>query len=646
LLLGFAAGCLLLRLQGERDVPIVLTQVPRSAKPEPAGAGLPDPSHRGDFDGARIVVLSPAGDLRVLSEGFQAACDPDLAFDGRRVLFAGRKDAGTGWRLWEIGVDGQGLRPVSPPGLEARSPIYVSTLFTLDSPEPWYTAVFVGREQGASETGRSSFTSLYNIRLDGGELRRLTFNPNANYDPMQMWDGRVIYAAEHHPNAPDGRATRVGLHAIHIEGADMEFYGGDQGRRIQHMPCAAEGGLVVFVEADEISPDGAGQLASVLEQRPTVSYQRLTDDPAQRFLYPAPWRDHRLLVSRRPARGRGTAGLCAIDTRTGRCEPLFDSPEYHELQAKALRPRPRPDGHSTVVNPKFETGTFYGLNCYDADARLQPHLRTGTVKRVRVIEGVVQPAVTAPRAGVREPFVARRLIGEAPVEADGSFNVEVPADTPLLLQTLDEQGLALATCGWIWVKPKESRGCIGCHEDPERTPENQYVLALRRVSNRLVLPPAQRRTVTFREDIAPLLQRHCAAADCHGGKDNSLRLSLSAQPPTSAELEKTYAALMAPLTDRREPAGAWPAAGRYVDAGRARTSWLVWQLTGTDTSRPWDQDGRPTRGGARQVKPMPPPGKGTPLSTDELRTIIQWIDLGAPYEVARVSANPAPVPAR
>jgi len=76
----------------------------------------------------------------------------------------------------------------------------------------------------------------------------------------------------------------------------------------------------------------------------------------------------------------------------------------------------------------------------------------------------------APRAAT--PFVQRRLVGEAPVEADGSFNVEVPADVPLLLQTLDERGLALATCGWFWVKPREKRGCIGCHEDPERVPEN------------------------------------------------------------------------------------------------------------------------------------------------------------------------------
>ena len=35
---------------------------------------------------------------------------------------------------------------------------------------------------------------------------------------------------------------------------------------------------------------------------------------------------------------------------------------------------------------------------------------------------------------------------------------------------LDDDGLAVASCDWIWVKQREFRGCIGCHEDPELTP--------------------------------------------------------------------------------------------------------------------------------------------------------------------------------
>jgi hypothetical protein len=223
-------------------------------------------------------------------------------------------------------------------------------------------------------------------------------------------------------------------------------------------------------------------------------------------------------------------------------------------------------------------------------------------------------------------------VGEAPVEADGSFNVEVPANTPLLLQTLDERGLALANCGWIWVQPKEKRGCIGCHEDPERIPENEYVLALRRPSNRLVLPPNQRRSISFRQDIAPLLQKHCATADCHGGKDTPVCLPLTAEQPTERDLEAAYAALVTPARGKAKPAAEGPQPGKYVDAGRARTSRLIWHLAGGDTSRPWDRDDGAARAQPREVKLMPPAQHGNPLNAEELRTVIQWIDLGAQYE--------------
>jgi hypothetical protein len=288
------------------------------------------------------------------------------------------------------------------------------------------------------------------------------------------------------------------------------------------------------------------------------------------------------------------------------------------------------------VDTKFNTGIFYGLNCYDADSRMASHMTTGLVKWVRLIEGVPQPASDAEKAQCGSgPFVSRRLIGEAPVEPDGSFNVEVPADIPLLLQTVDEHGLALANCGWIWVKPQEKRGCIGCHEDPERIPENAYVLALRRPSNRLVLPPQARRAVSFREDVAPVLQRHCASADCHGGHDTPLHLPLGKSGTSEPDLKQAYAALMAPAAS---PASGTIPEGRYVDAGRARTSWLVWQLAGKDLSRPWDT-ARGT-GKDREITRMPPHGKGSTPTPEELRTLIQWIDMGAQFAGPTELPNP------
>ena len=606
-----AGGSAIASTKASLDVPMIVTQVP-ARNPAPPSAWDAKDLVRGDwFDGARLVIVSPDGQVRVLSGDFQSACDPNVSFDGQRVLFAGRKERNARWRIWEMGIDGQGLRPVSPEDLDARSPIYVSTLFTLNSPQPWFTTVFVGRESSLNELGRPSASSLYDITLDGKELRRLTYNPNRNFDPFQMWDGRLIYAAERYPNEGVPTGGRVGLYAIHMEGADMEFYGGELGQRIQRMPCATAGGLVIFVESVQPSWDGAGQLACVEQRRPHFTYRALTQDTAQVFLYPSPLQGNQVLVSRRSANGKGTCGVFRFDADTGRAEPVFDSPDFHDVQAVLAKSRNRPDGHSTVVTTADNFGTLYGLDCYTTDAARTGHLQPGEVKSVRLIEGVASTP-GAPTSPV-SPAISRRLIGEAPVEADGSYNLFVPADTPLLLQTVDENGLALGTCGWIWVKPQEKRGCIGCHEDPERVPENKFVLALHHDSRPLLTPAAERRVVTFLHDVAPILQRSLATG-LLDPRNQPLHFSLT----TPAGLQEAYQT----LTRGPNP---------LVEPGRARTSRLIWQLVGRNTSRPWDS--------TAQTKVAPPAAASPRLSADELRTLILWIDLGAVYDAP---ATPAP----
>jgi hypothetical protein len=303
--------------------------------------------------------------------------------------------------------------------------------------------------------------------------------------------------------------------------------------------------------------------------------------------------------------------------------------------------------------PEQTTGILYCLNCYDTTLPMQPHLAPGSIKRLRVIEAVPaqpgpagRPAPDGPAAspdpGPRAPLprIARRLLGEAPVEEDGSFNVEIPADIPVELQVLDDHGMALATCRWIWVKPKENRGCIGCHEDPERVPENRFVLANRRLSNRLTLPPERRRSVGFPEHVMPIIRAKCSAAECHGGGETPLRLgAVGAQAADDAFA--AYAALLAVGdTWPGSKEGAIPS-GKYIDTGRARTSPLIWRLFGRETRRPWD----PERAGKTPEK-MPPTDKGTPLTEDEVRTFVEWVDLGAPWETVKTPAPPPSPPGR
>jgi hypothetical protein len=211
----------------------------------------------------------------------------------------------------------------------------------------------------------------------------------------------------------------------------------------------------------------------------------------------------------------------------------------------------------------------------------------GSVKRLRVVEGLPgqKPSSSDP-----SPLLRTRILGEIDVEQDGSFNIQIPANIPIQLQLLDDDGLALRSCAWTWVRNKESRGCIGCHEDGELTPENRMVEAIRKPSIPLTLPPEERRSVEFSRDVAPIVSEHCSDSGCH--QDRGIR---------RADRQE-----LAPLLSRK-----------------ARTSPLVWQLLGRNTSRPWDEE---TADSPSRVIPAE---CSVSLSEEEKRTLIEWIDLGA-----------------
>ena len=170
--------------------------------------------------------------------------------------------------------------------------------------------------------------------------------------------------------------------------------------------------------------------------------------------------------------------------------------------------------------------------------------------------------------------------------------------------------MALRTSAWIWAKNKENRGCIGCHEDGERTPENVFAQALGHPAANLMLPAERRRTVDFRRDAAPILAARCSNQACHGGSIQ----------PIFADGIRAYENLLGK--------SGRPARGNrtsYVDPGRARTSRLVWAIFGRNMARPWDH-----LGPVPAPKQMPPAGSPA-LSELERRAIVEWIDLGAQY---------------
>ncbi len=588
-------------------------------------------------EGGRVVRLDPDGKLQVLTEGFSSACELDVSFDAKCILFAAKREAQDRWNIWEMNADGSDARQITKDLGNCRSPAYQSTLYTIVSTEPWYQIMFVSDAAGVmNEYGAGLATSLYSCRLDGSEVRRLTMNLSDDMDPFLMEDGRVLLAGWQRMDLGRGPLGRVALFGVNTDGTDYALFCGDQGRRIKHMPSATTDRLVVFIEADEVGWDGAGQLASVKLRRNFYSHRQVTHGEPGLYHSPSPLSDGTVLVSFRQAIATDTHGIYRLDPRGGRKELVFDDPKFHDMHAKVLAPRPRPDGRSSVVNEKYSTGKFYCLNAYQTDPALTPQMRPRMIKRLRVIEGVPEPAgmdvahpSDASLAGTRmnvggseshfAGIAMKRLLGVVPVEEDGSFHIEVPADTPIQLQTLDANGMALGTCGWIWVKHRERRGCIGCHEDPELTPENRFVDALKRPGNKLTLPAKKRRTVDFRRDVMPIIVKKCTA--CHSCQ--SAGPVLRAEPTGQSNL--AYHSLTAPISSSL--VSAERVKGHYVHPGQARTSSLIWRIFGRNTSRPWDESYRP-----EELFPVCPPRGAGQLTEDEKLTFIEWIDLGAHWD--------------
>jgi len=85
---------------------------------------------------------------------------------------------------------------------------------------------------------------------------------------------------------------------------------------------------------------------------------------------------------------------------------------------------------------------------------------------VRAMRGVPPPSGgmgTRQAIGETE-FEQMQILGYAPIEPDGSFKLQVPADVPLALSVVDAEGRAIQThTNWIQVRPGERRTCDGCH---------------------------------------------------------------------------------------------------------------------------------------------------------------------------------------
>ncbi|MBN2369546.1 MAG: hypothetical protein JXO72_03590 [Vicinamibacteria bacterium] len=625
----------------------VVTQLPIGTAAEKQGplSGGMSPADWGA--GARLVLVEAGKVFKVLTSDFASAADPDVSFDAKSIVFAGQKQADDRWAIYEMNADGSGVRQVTSAIDDLRQPVYLPTVHTIIAdptkgteprPQIGYVRLF---DASLNEAGAGRARAIYSVRIDGASPRRLSYNLSSDMNPTVLNDGRIVYASWRRATFSRGVSGRIVLLGINPDGTDPAIFAGDEGLRLKLMPCVTRDRLVAFVEAESVGWDGAGSLGCVSLRRNLHSRRRITFEGDGLFLSPSALSDGQIVAARRPPNGSGDHGIVRVHPVSGKVTSLFDDAAFHDIQARAIAPRPAPDGRSSGLKDPDEEAhaaesgdasrkvaipdvTMYGLNVYLND--LGHDLAEGVIRRLRIIEGMPLTSTSGPAAHGPEPLAPRRLLGEAPIEPDGSFYIQIPAETPVQFQILDQDGLALRTSGWIWGHYNGRQGCVGCHEDPERTPPSRFADALRKPGVRLILPPERRRAVDYRHDIAPIVKARCAG--CHG-EDKMVRLDGGLSTTgASGRFSRAYESLLAELD--RAPG---EVVGRYVHPHQARTSPLIWHILGRNTARPWD--GSATRA---KAKPMPM-SAGAALSEDERGLFIEWIDMGALWDASAGSTS-------
>ncbi|MBW8757782.1 MAG: hypothetical protein JF586_09255 [Burkholderiales bacterium] len=152
----------------------------------------------------------------------------------------------------------------------------------------------------------------------------------------------------------------------------------------------------------------------------------------------------------------GEGMLTAVDANAGCTGPLI--PQTAPVDVSDIRT-------SVADINKMKDPANAAYNC--APARF-----------IRAVRAVAPPtSMMKMRSSLGETeFEAQQVLGYAPIEPDGSFKLNVPADTPIALAVVDSQGRAFQThTNWIQVRPGERRTCDGCHSPRRGAPINSGV---------------------------------------------------------------------------------------------------------------------------------------------------------------------------
>jgi hypothetical protein len=226
-------------------------------------------------------------------------------------------------------------------------------------------------------------------------------------------------------------------------------------------------GSVVFVKNRALGSEAGGDLAAI---RRGAVHNSVLGSTSVLIWSPRQLEADKLIVARRvlAPRAAGKFDLYSFDFTEGKFQALiYKDADLSSIEAVPVAAHPAPRWYWSTLSREAKAGYFICL-----DASLSADAPKGRLSappsEVRVL--TLDPATRKENS-----------LGEAPLEQDGSFYIAVPPDRPVRFELLNaEHKVVREQQSWVWARPGEEHGCVGCHEDRAVAPENRWPLALRR----------------------------------------------------------------------------------------------------------------------------------------------------------------------
>lgn len=481
------------------------------------------------------------------TEKKQLISDLDLQFDGQKIMFSSLNDQNA-FRLFELDIDGGGLKQLTPDSdgndVDHFDSCYLpggDIIFTS-------TATFCGMP---CIDGKPRMSSIYRLTPSSGKIRQLSFDQDSSWCPTVHNDGRVLYLRWEYSDLPHSN-SRI-LMTMHPDGTRQKSYlfsnsyfpasffharpiPGDPSKVVgiatgHHGNSRTGRMLVVDPQLSTHEADGVVQeIPGYGKKVEPIVRDRLADGIWPQLTQPFPLAQtgsHKgagkyFLVSMKPT-PEALWGIYLVDIFDNRTL-IMEQEEYGFFEPIPLKKTPPPPVIGDRVDESINTASVYIQDIYHG-----PGLKgvpRGTVKAMRVCSYEFSPSSPIRgqgsggllgTVGMDGPWDIKKVLGTVPVHPDGSAHFTIPANTPIFLLPLDQNGQALQIMrSWFVGQPGERVSCIGCHENPHESPLPKTTIASTATPTPLDQWLTKIENFSFATEIQPIIDQKCVS--CHDGQ--------------------------------------------------------------------------------------------------------------------------------